>query len=124
MAKKKTMGSNPLEAYLGATEEPKQEVKETVVEKEVKPRQPVRNETVTNLSMFVESTKKKQRITIHLPIDLIERVKNAVYWEAGLTLTGFAEYAFEQALAQQEKKRGSAYPERKERTLKSGRPVV
>lgn len=103
MQKKKTIGSNPLEAYLSYQEE------ETEIEQHADAKE--------------EKQKKKERITIHLPVDLIDRVKNAVYWEPGLTLTGFAEYAFEKALTEQEELRGSAYPERKERVLKSGRPV-
>ncbi len=68
--------------------------------------------------------KKKERITIHLPVDLIDKVKNVVFWEPGLTLTAFAEYALEKALEEQVEKRGEAYPARSERTLKSGRPVL
>jgi predicted DNA binding CopG/RHH family protein len=105
MQKKKTIGNNnPLEAYLSFNQE-----EEQFVEHE---------------KSSSETHKKKERITIHLPIHLIDRVKNAVYWEPGLTLTGFAEYAFEKALIEQEEKRGSAYPERKDRVLKSGRPVT
>lgn len=105
MEKKKTMGSNPLEEYLSSAQERRQS--EHAEKRE------------THFSVA-----KKERITIHLPVDLIDRVKNAVYWEPGLTLTGFAEYALEMALKQQIEKRGQPYPERKERTLKSGRPVV
>lgn len=101
MQKKKTIGNNPLEAYLSYEQES---------DKKEEPKK-------------AQAPKKKERITIHLPVDLIDRVKNAVFWEAGLTLTGFAEYAFERALKEQEDLRGSAYPERKERVLKSGRPV-
>ncbi|MGE0206755.1 MAG: hypothetical protein AB7R69_02785 [Candidatus Babeliales bacterium] len=101
MNKKKTIGNNPLEAYFGSK---KEELKQTNPEK--------------------MTVKKKERITIHLPVDLIEKIKNAVFWEPGLTLTAFAEYAFEQALQVQEEKRGKPYPERQERNLKSGRPVL
>jgi hypothetical protein len=103
MEKKKTIGNNPLEEYLSSRTE---------------------RETVPSSKTERRETKKKERITIHLPIDIIERIKNVVYWEPGITLTGFAEYAFEKALQEQEAKRGEPYPERKERTLKSGRPVV
>jgi predicted DNA binding CopG/RHH family protein len=105
MEKKKTMGSNPLEEYLSAAKE-----------------KPVRRAQEENRAGSL--IKKKERITIHLPVDLIDRVKNAVYWEPGLTLTGFAEYALEQALKQQIETRGEVYPERKEKALRSGRPVL
>lgn len=65
----------------------------------------------------------KQRVTIHLSTDLINRVKDAVYWEPGLTLTAFAEEALLRALLQLEKKRGEKYPERSEHNLKGGRPL-
>lgn len=100
MEKKKTIGNNPLEAYLGSKKE----------QAEMKPEK--------------MDVKKKERITIHLPVDLIDKVKNVVFWEPGLTLTGFAEYAFDRALQEQEEKRGKPYPERQERNLKSGRPVT
>ena len=64
--KKQTIGSNPLDAYLQYS---------PTEQKEEQPR--------------------KQRITIHLTVDLIERVKNAVFWQPGTTLTSFAEEALE-----------------------------
>ncbi|HEX2978061.1 MAG TPA: hypothetical protein VHO47_02995 [Candidatus Babeliales bacterium] len=104
--KKRTLGSNPLEAYLAATTTRSAQKKvESVHEQET------------------ESV-KKQRITIHLPIDLIDKIKNVVFWEPGLTLTALAQEAFEQAVVKLEKKRGDQYPERKERSLKGGRPLV
>ena len=36
----------------------------------------------------------KDRLTVHLPVDLIEGVKNAVYWTPGLTLARLAEDAW------------------------------
>lgn len=105
MEKKKTMGSNPLEAYFGSQKDKESEQKDSAAQEKME-------------------VKKKERITIHLPVDLIDKVKNAVFWEPGMTLTGFAEYAFEQALKEQEEKRGAPYPERQESNLKSGRPVT
>jgi hypothetical protein len=99
--KKKTLGSNPLEAYLTA---------KTVPEK--------RTEADKPADMY-----KKQRITIHLPVHLIDRIKNIVFWEPGMTVTTLAEQAFEQLVSAFEKKRGEPYPERKEKTLKGGRPL-
>lgn len=109
MNKKKTMGINPLEAYLS-----KQENVADVVEY---------GSDISSAMRDEHEQVKKERITIHLPIDLINRIKNVVYWEPGMTLTAFAQEAFEQALQMQEEKRGEPYPERKERLLKSGRPV-
>jgi hypothetical protein len=65
----------------------------------------------------------KQRVTIHMSVELIDRVKNAVYWEPGLTLTEFAERAFDRELKKWEKEWGEAYPQRRDYQLKGGRPL-
>lgn len=65
----------------------------------------------------------KQRITLHISTDLIDRVKNAVYWEPGLTVAGFAEEAFALAIETLEKERGAPFPQRKQHRLRGGRPV-
>ena len=101
MAKKKTIGSNPLMAYLS------------------KPslRQGFGGQARS------QNTAPKQRVTIHLSTDLINKVKDAVYWEPGLTLTSFSEEALSKALDKLEKKRGEKYPARKEHNLRGGRPL-
>jgi hypothetical protein len=104
--KKKTVGSNPLEAYLAATSS-------------VKKTSPLAEPLIAE-----QLNEKKQRITIHLTVDLIEKMKNVVFWEPGMTLTAFAQEALEKAVHQLEKKRGESYPERKNRSLKGGRPLA
>jgi hypothetical protein len=64
----------------------------------------------------------KERLTIHLPVELIDRAKNAVYWTPGLTLAGLAEGALAKALEELEKERGEPFPPRREE-LKGGRPL-
>jgi len=64
----------------------------------------------------------KERLTVHLPVDLIEGVKNAVYWTPGLTLARLAEEALRQALAALEAARGEPFPPRA-RPLTVGRPL-
>lgn len=64
----------------------------------------------------------KTRMTFHLPVDVIERAKNAVYWTPGLTLADLAARALTRALDEIEHKRRSPFPRRKEE-LKGGRPV-
>jgi len=101
MSKKShTIGNDPLSAYLGSKKEA--------------PEKKEKSES---------ASKKKQRVTIHLPVELINEVKNAVYWEPGLTLTDFAEKALESALKKLEKKRGEKYPSRNNAKLKGGRPL-
>ena len=70
-----------------------------------------------------EKLQGKQRITLHISADVIHRVKNAVYWEPGLTLAGFAEVALEDALEVMENERGKAFPERRDHRLRGGRPI-
>lgn len=103
MKKKKTIGNNPLSAYIGST---KAKQTQTAKEKTEK-----------------AAEGKTQRVTIHIDKDLINSVKDAVYWEPGLTLTAFAHEAFSKALEKIEKKRGKKYPKRKDHNLRGGRPV-
>lgn len=65
---------------------------------------------------------KKQRITVQISEDVIERIKNAVYWTPGLTLTSLAEDAFSKAVDILEEERRVPFPKRKEE-LKTGRPI-
>ncbi len=65
---------------------------------------------------------KKLRLTVHLPAELIERIKNAVFWTPGLTLAELAERAFRQEVERLEKERGAPFPPRT-RELRGGRPV-
>lgn len=66
---------------------------------------------------------KKQRMTIHISSDIIEKVKNVVYWEPGLTLAGFAQEALAAAVEQLEQERGAVFPDRKTHNLRAGRPI-
>lgn len=102
---RRTIGSNPLDAVIpqaetsAATEAPSSTVR-------------------ADAARRVE----KQRLTVHLPVDLIERVKNAVYWTPGLTLAGLAEHSLTQTLERLEEERGEAFPPRTDE-LKGGRPL-
>ncbi len=106
--KQKTIGLNPLEEYLASSREPHQpgemEKKEQIVSG-----QPLEG---------------KQRITLHISAEVIDRVKNAVYWEPGLTLAGFAQEALEKALNDLEAQRGEPFPQRREHRLRGGRPLI
>lgn len=106
MAKKnRTIGLNPLTDYLTH----KDNTKKKTPQKDIKP--------------AIEEKSLKTRVTIHLPVDLIDKVKNAVYWEPGLTLTEFAEQALARELKRWEKEWGEEYPKRKDYHLKGGRPL-
>ena len=65
---------------------------------------------------------KKEKLTVHLTHDLIERVKNAAYWNPRLTIASIAELGIKYAIEQVEKEHGGPYPPR-ESELKGGRPI-
>lgn len=64
----------------------------------------------------------KKMITARIPADLLERVKNAVYYTPGLTMSDFAENAFLKALKELEENRGEAFPQRAG-NIRKGRPI-
>ena len=64
----------------------------------------------------------KQRLTIHVPIKLIDRIKNAVYYTPGLTMSDFADTAFEKAISLLEERNGGPFQQRTQ-DLKGGRPI-
>ena len=65
---------------------------------------------------------EKERITLHLTKQLIERMKNCVYWTPGLTLAALGEEALQEKIEAIEKKRGEPFPPRSGR-LPVGRPM-
>lgn len=62
-----------------------------------------------------------EKITIPFPHDLIERARNAAYWDR-LTVTGIVVQALTEALDRMEKERGEPYAPRTSE-LRGGRPV-
>jgi hypothetical protein len=64
----------------------------------------------------------KERVTFQLPVDLIEKARDAVYWTPGLTMASLMEMALVAQLAQVEKKHGKPFPSRAG-ALRTGRPV-
>lgn len=112
MAKRKTIGENPLDAVVP---KPTANPQET--------RRALKNESSSSPKASQKSAgTRKERLTIHLPITLIERAKNAVYWTPGLTLAKLAEKALEQTLESLEKQHKGPFLPRTEE-LKGGRPL-
>ena len=116
---RKTIGENPLDTLISAPKEKKTE-----------------NNPQTNLNNKKYANGNKQRLTVQISEDTIERAKNAVYWTRGLTLAQLTEEALEKAIKNLEKNsviyddstgrplkdKNDCFPSRKEE-LKSGRPV-
>jgi hypothetical protein len=65
---------------------------------------------------------KRQKSTVNVRIDLMDRVKNAAYWVPGLTVTSIVEMGLIYALEQVEKQHGGPFPAR-EAELVGGRPL-
>ena len=106
--KRKTIGETPWDAVVP----PKVETKPTTKKTKTRPTAPPPP----------TPTAGKERLTVHLPVDVIERAKNTVYWTPGLTLAGLAESAFNKALEGLEKAHGGLF-ERRKGELKGGRPI-
>jgi hypothetical protein len=64
----------------------------------------------------------KERLTIHLPVDLIDRVKNMVYWTPGMTLAALGEEALRVIVDEAEADRGEPFPPRRAE-WRGGRPL-
>lgn len=110
MAKRQTIGDNPLDNLIQPLTHNNQTAGVLEVEEEtqqLKQKQP---------------RSSKQRITVQISVDVVERVKNAVYWTPGLTLASLAEKAFSKAVDALENEREAPFPKRKEE-LKTGRPI-
>lgn len=69
-----------------------------------------------------EPRQAKERMTFHLPVEVMDRAKNAVYWTPGLTLAELATEALTEAVDRLEKTRKEAFPPRKAE-LRGGRPM-
>jgi len=141
---KKTIGKSPLAAYLSKSDgskknesvasahvqsQPKEVVNQTsIISSASNKDKPLNKEMIAaKEELFVapnnlEQRQIKQRVTIHIPVNLTERIKNAVYWEPGLTVAGFCEQALLKAIEKLEKEKGQPYPSRREQ-LRGGRPL-
>ena len=64
-------------------------------------------------------TKRKERVTLSLSADMVERLRTVVYWSPKLTLTGIVETAIRTARTKLEK--GKRFKKRKGK-LPVGRP--
>lgn len=98
MARKPTIGSNPLDTLMPSKG----------VEK------PQATETPKNA---------KERVSLQLPLEIAERARDAVVFTPGLTFAGLVASAIEDHLAKLEKARGEPFPSRKGQAVKVGRPV-
>ncbi|MCS6294932.1 MAG: hypothetical protein H8K09_01735 [Nitrospira sp.] len=64
---------------------------------------------------------KRQRMTVSLPADLLERMRDAAYWTSGSTMAGLISSAIEDLLHNLESQNGRPFSPRLQ-DLKPGRP--
>ena len=65
---------------------------------------------------------RRERLTAKIPVEVVERVRNAVYWTPGLTLASLTESALSAYIDALEAERGEVFPQR-QGELKLGRPI-
>ncbi len=63
----------------------------------------------------------RERITFLLDAELIERLRNAVYWSEGVTLASLVADSLTRTVDKMERNRGASFPRRKAE-LPTGRP--
>jgi len=80
-------------------------------------------EIIKDDSLVKANKAPKERVTFQLPVELIEKARDVVYFTPGLTMARLMENALVAQLKWREKSRGSPYPSRGGATLRTGRPV-
>jgi hypothetical protein len=65
----------------------------------------------------------KERVTFQLPVGLIEKARDVVFFSPGVTMSGLMEEALRAQLVRVEKARGEPFPSRGGAVLRTGRPV-
>ena len=66
-------------------------------------------------------SQKRQRMTVSLPTELLERMRDAAYWTSGTTMAGLISSALEDLLNNLETQNGRPFSPRLQ-DLKPGRP--
>ena len=103
MSKRSDIGDNPLDNMIPYTPT-KQETKE-------KKRAPQKGKSHPAKQL---TNALKERLTIQISKDVVEKTKDAVYWTPGLTVAQLTEEALIEALKKLEKRNGESFPNRKE----------
>lgn len=122
-----TIGTDPFAAVI-PTDEPQQEAEpdtppsRAAARSKPSPAEPARS-VPTRDEVAAESAEKvRQKLTVHLDGVVVNRVKNAAYWNPRLTIASIAERGIRLALKEVEKEHGGPYPQR-DGALVGGRPI-
>jgi hypothetical protein len=137
MAKKSTIGADPLGNFLGLSkpadseqspidQETPEPVKQWEHQKPPGKSRPggeggkgLQHESA---KLTKEERRRLYRFSTELAPDLQERLRNAVYWTPGATVAGYLETAVRDLLERIEQENGGAFKPRPE-ALKGGRPL-
>lgn len=121
MARRSTIGENPLDALIPPNPPPPTKNKQDPRRAHPEGNLPTTS-VPTPLPPKENRNPARERMTVHLSAELLDRVRNAVYWSPGLTLAEFTEEALQRHMDLLEEKRGEAFPARAGE-LKRGRPI-
>lgn len=130
-AKRSTIGDDPFDSVIPFETRPEPVAPTPPVEKPELPkasngdatRNPTRRATaVVEEPTAAELLASRQKLTVHLDSDVVNRVKNAAYWDPRLTIAKIAERGIRLALKEVEKEHGGPYPQRNGELL-GGRPI-
>lgn len=80
-----------------------------------------RRKTARGPAVRIRERRSKERLTVLISGDVLNRLRNAVFWTPGITMTGIVEKCISDAIASLEDQRGAKFPQRS-RELKAGRP--
>jgi hypothetical protein len=100
MTRRSTIGMNPLDAVV-----------------------PMKNGTKRAKPQAKPARAIKERVTFQLPVDLIEKARDVVFFSPGLTMASLMEEALLAQLERVQKKHGKPFPSRAGAALKTGRPI-
>lgn len=96
-----TIGTTPIDSFISGRKKPTAKANKKPAEPEKEP---------------------KERVTVLITSEIIERARDVVFWTPGLTVSQLLEDALLVEIEKLEKKRGKAFPERSG-DIKTGRPV-
>jgi hypothetical protein len=85
------------------------------------PRVTERRKKARGPSLRAAERPDKERLTVLISGEVLNRLRNAVFWTPGVTMTGIVEKCISDAVESLEQLRGGEFPQRSEE-LKAGRP--
>lgn len=122
-----TIGTDPFAAVIptdGPQQEPEPDTPPSRAAARSKPLpvEPARSVPLRGEAAAESPDQTRQKLTVHLDGAVVNRVKNAAYWNPRLTIASIAERGIRLALKEVERENGGPYPQR-DGALVGGRPI-